>query len=108
MPPRVALAARAQGKYDEFHRAMMAVKGDDRRGQRCARTAAGVGIDMDKLNAAIDGARDRARHRQRTTRWPQALDIEGTPAFVVGDTLLPGAADIDTLRQAVAKVRKGG
>jgi protein-disulfide isomerase len=37
----------------------------------------------------------------------QSLDIDGTPAFIVGDAMLPGAADIDTLRKAIAKVRTG-
>ena len=103
---RVALAARAQGKYDEFHRAMMAVKGtiDE---DTVRRTAAGVGIDMDKIKAAI-GDEQIQRVIASDYALAQALDIDGTPAFVVGDALLPGAADIDTLRQAVAKVRKGG
>jgi protein-disulfide isomerase len=36
-----------------------------------------------------------------------ALKIEGTPAFVVGDTLIPGA-DIQALRAAVTVAKAGG
>jgi protein-disulfide isomerase len=103
---RVALAARAQGKYDDFHRAMMAVKGtiDE---EIVRRTAAGAGIDMAKLATAVDG--DGIGHVIASNyALAQALDIDGTPAFIVGDMMLPGVADIDMLRQVVAKVRKGG
>jgi len=103
---RVALAARAQGKYDEFHRTMMAVKGSIDE-DIVRRTASSVGIDMTKIGATL--ADDSiSRIIKSNFSLAEALDIDGTPAFIVGDALLPGAADIDTLRQAVAKVRKGG
>ena len=35
-----------------------------------------------------------------------ALDIHGTPAFVVGNQIIPGAVDLDTLKQAIADARK--
>jgi protein-disulfide isomerase len=102
----VALAARAQGKYDSFHHAMMAVKGtiDD---DVVRRTAESVGIDTKKLEAAIDGdAVDRIV--KDNYALAEALQIDGTPAFVVGDNLLPGVVDIDTLRKVVAEARRGG
>jgi protein-disulfide isomerase len=102
----VALAARADGKYDAFHRAMMAVKGtiDD---DVVRRTAESVGIDTAKLGAAIDG--DAVDHVIKDNyALAEALQIDGTPAFVVGDTLLPGVVDIDTLRKVVAEARRGG
>ncbi len=34
------------------------------------------------------------------------LDISGTPAFVIGDELVPGAVDLDTLRGLVAKAQR--
>ena len=35
------------------------------------------------------------------------LGITGTPAFVIGDQLVPGAVSVDTMRELVAKARKG-
>jgi protein-disulfide isomerase len=102
----VALAARAQGKYDAFHHAMMAVKGtiDD---DVVRRTAESVGIDMTKAATAIDGeAVDRIVKDDYALA--ESLDIDGTPAFIIGDTLLPGVVDISTLRQVVARQRQGG
>jgi protein-disulfide isomerase len=35
----------------------------------------------------------------------QQLNIQGTPALVIGDDLLPGAVDVAELKQAVAHAR---
>ena len=103
---RVALAAREQGKYDDFHRKMMAVKGTIDDGV-VLRTAAASGLDVDKIKAATG---DEAIERiiRDDYALAEALDIQGTPAFIVGDTLVPGVADIDTLRRLIAAARQGG
>jgi len=36
----------------------------------------------------------------------RALSIEGTPALVIGTTLVPGAVDLPTLQQLVADARR--
>ena len=36
----------------------------------------------------------------------KALNINGTPAFIVGDQLVPGAVDLATLKKLVAEARK--
>jgi len=102
----VALAARAQGKYDAFHRAMMAVKGtiDD---DVVRRTAESVGIDMKKLDGAID-APEIDRIIKANYDLADSLEIDGTPAFVIGDKLLPGVPDAGALKELVAEMRKGG
>ncbi|HUZ73621.1 MAG TPA: DsbA family protein [Stellaceae bacterium] len=103
---RVALAAHAQGKYGAFHRAMMATKGsiDD---AVVTRVATAVGIDMDKAKAAIAAPEiDHVIHSDYALA--ESLSIQGTPAFVIGDQLVPGTADIDTLKQLVAAARKRG
>jgi protein-disulfide isomerase len=37
----------------------------------------------------------------------QALGITGTPGFVIGKQLAPGAIDYETLKHLVAEARKG-
>jgi len=102
----VALAARAQGKYDEFHRAMMAVRGtiDE---DVVRRTAAASGIDMKTLDGMID-APEIDRIIKANYALAESLNIDGTPAFVVGSHLLQGVPDADALRRLVAEIRKGG
>ena len=36
-----------------------------------------------------------------------ALDIRGTPGFVIGEHIVPGAIDLDALKNLVADARKG-
>jgi protein-disulfide isomerase len=102
---RVALAARQQGKYAEFHRAMMAAKGDIS-DDIVLKIAASVGLDIGKIKADMSAAGiDRIIHANY--ELAEALNIQGTPGFVVGDTMIPGAVDIDTLRKDIAAARKG-
>jgi protein-disulfide isomerase len=103
---RAALAARKQGKYELFHNALMALKGqlgDD----IVLKTAGAVGIDVEKLKADM-GAPEIEAQIRRNHELAQALDIRGTPAFIVGTTLIPGAVDVATLRQKIAEARKPG
>jgi protein-disulfide isomerase len=103
---RVALASVAQGKYDAFHNAMMAVKGpiDD---DAVRHTAGSVGLDMAKIESGVDGE-DIDRVIAANYKLARALDVDGTPAFVIGDRMLPGVESVETLKAAIAAVRKGG
>jgi protein-disulfide isomerase len=101
---RAALAADAQGKYAAMHHALLAHRGsfDD---AVIARLAASAGLDVARLKAdmarpEIDAMIDRNRALAR------ALSLTGTPAFIVGDTIVPGAADLETLKTLVAQARK--
>lgn len=103
---RVALAARKEGKYAEFHRLMMATKGNIDE-DVVLHVAAASGLDPAKVKADMADSQIDAQIKANYA-LAEALGIEGTPAFIVGDTLTPGAVDIDTLRQQVAALRKGG
>jgi protein-disulfide isomerase len=37
----------------------------------------------------------------------ESLGITGTPAFIIGDQLAPGAISMDELKRMVAQARKG-
>jgi protein-disulfide isomerase len=103
---RVALAARKQGKYAAFHRAMMAAKGniDD---AFVLKVAASVGLDIGKIRADM-GSAEIERIIRANLGFAETLDIRGTPALIIGETLIPGAVDLDTLREDLAAVRRGG
>jgi protein-disulfide isomerase len=103
---RLALATRKQGKYAPFHDAMMATKGEITQ-EVILRVAKSVGVDIDKAKAEMN-APDIDALIKRNYALAEALDIQGTPAFIVGDTLVPGATDIERLRQLVADARKAG
>ena len=100
---RVALAARKQGKYDVFHRAMMATPGhiDETVIYKVAATA---GLDVDRLKQDMKSP-DIDKELKSTLELGTTLDLEGTPAFIVGDTIVPGAVSSDALKQLIATAR---
>ncbi len=103
---RAALAAQRQGKYLEFHMAVMPAKGKltEAKVMRLAKTA---GLDVDRLRRDMaDGTIDDSI--RRNLELASALNVNGTPAFVIGDTVVPGAVDIDTLRSLIARERQIG
>ncbi len=101
----MALAAKKQGKYDAFHKAMMAAKGqiDEEVVQKVASSA---GVDLAKAKAQMDDD-DIEALIKRNYSLADALDIHGTPAFVIGNEIIPGAVDISVLKQKIAAARKG-
>jgi protein-disulfide isomerase len=102
---RAALAAMPQGKYVKFHQALIAERGplDETNVLRIAGT---VGLDTAKLKT--DMAKPEIDQRLKgTIELARALDIRGTPAFVVGDELIPGAVDAAALKSAIQKARGG-
>ncbi len=86
---KMALAALAQGKYDIFHSAMMDTKGtiDDK---AVDRVAVSVGIDLAKAKAAM-GAPAIEAVIKKNYALADALNINGTPSFIIAGTLYPGA-----------------
>ena len=102
----VALAAKAQGKYPEFHRAMMATKGDIG-DETVLKVAISLGLDMSKIKADMSSPQIE-KVIDSNYALADALNIQGTPAIIIGDTLIPGAVDLDTLRKDIAALRNGG
>lgn len=98
-----ALAARKQGKYTAFHMALMALRGSLTEAAVEA-VARSVGIDVAKLK---DDMSDPAIRDQieKNFALADALNIRGTPAFVIGDRLVPGAIDLKTLKSMIAEAR---
>jgi protein-disulfide isomerase len=97
---RAALAAERQGKYEAFHRAMMAARGDisDATVFQVARS---VGLDLNRLERDMK-APEIAKAIDSNLKLADALEINGTPAFVIGDRMIPGAVDLDRLQRLVA------
>lgn len=105
---RVALATKRQGKYWEFHQAMLASKGLANEAS-AMKVAEGLGLDMDKLKADYnsDAVKDELEKSRSLAR---KMGINGTPHFLVGDKSIPGAPDDlhDQLQSLVTDFRKAG
>ncbi|KGM34098.1 DsbA family protein [Inquilinus limosus] len=102
---RVSLAAQKQGKYLEFHTKLMGFKGqltDD----VIFETAKQVGLDLDKVKQDMNDPSVVAELRANMD-LAEALGVQGTPAFVINDQIIPGAVGFDALKSQIDKDRAG-
>ena len=98
-----ALAARAQGKYLEFHQALMAHKGQF--DMDVLKTiAAKVGMDPAQLEADM-GKQKVEPQISANHKLARTLDIDATPTFIIGDKVIPGAVPLEELKEAIKKAR---
>lgn len=101
---RASLAARNQGKYEEFHMALIRTRG--RLNEKSVLQAAHeVGLDMKQLQADMNSSAIR-EEIDRNYALAQKLEIEGTPAFTIGNDLVPGAVSAEQLKALIQKARK--
>ena len=100
-----AIASKWQGKHERFHDALMSSPAPLT--SEVIRAAADdAGIDWSRLQS------DLARHEtqikellQRNASQARSLGLQGTPAFIVGDTLVEGALDLASMSELVADAR---
>ena len=111
--PQSVVAARAalaawkldRDRYVPFHTALLQSKGRLSE-QKILGVAAEIGLDVERLRAAMaDPGIDKIL--ARNAELARALDINGTPAFVIGEKGVPGAVDLKTLTALVLEARGG-
>ena len=100
-----ALAAQRQGKYEAFHTAMMATKGQIT-DEVIYQVAGSVGLDVDRLKRDM-AAPEIEQALKANLALASALEIRGTPGFIIGEHIVPGAIDLEALKNLVADARKG-
>jgi protein-disulfide isomerase len=105
---KVALAAKMQGKYWEFHRAMLESQGQANEAA-ALRVAEKVGVDMARLKKDM-ASPDIQKEIDETRALATKLGIQGTPHFMVADRIIPGAPEnlLERMATLVAEVRKEG
>jgi protein-disulfide isomerase len=102
---RAALAARMQDRYEALHKALIGAKGalDQDMVFRLAKEA---GVDVARMKRDMNAPEVEDALR-RNRELAAALEITGTPAFIIGNDFVPGAAELETFRTLVARARKG-
>lgn len=100
---RAALASREQGKYEEFHWALMAleVRAEE---SSILEAATKIGLDIEKLQQDMN-APEIESHIALSMELAQGLNITGTPTFIIGNSLAPGLVQADRLVQMVDQAR---
>ena len=100
---QAGIAAEKQGKFADFHINMMTYRGKVTT-QSIMDAASEAGIDIDQLKTDM-ASPAIAGIIARTRQAAEALQLTGTPALVIGDTVVRGAIDIDEFRRLITAER---
>ena len=100
---KAALASQAQGKYEEFHWALMDLKRVTR--DSTLELAESIGLDIDKLQADMEAPRIN-KHIEDSMALARELGFSGTPSFVIGEETAPGLIPLEELRRLVQLQRE--
>jgi protein-disulfide isomerase len=105
---RVAVAARMQDpsgkKYMEFHQKLLGGRGPADK-VRALAVAKDVGFDMTRLEKDMNSDEVKATIEENM-KLADALGVNGTPSYVVGDEVVVGAVGLDELRAKIKNERK--
>ncbi len=102
---KAAMASIKQGKYWDFHQALMKEKQVTK--ESLFKVAEKVGLDVTRLKADMNDPSYEAAIKS-TTELAQGLGIEGTPGFIVDAKVNVGYVPADGLQQMIAEIRKSG
>ena len=106
----MALAALKQGKHAAFRNALMAKEGNMAEGNihedLVLEVAKSVGLDINRMEVDMKSP-DIEGEIQGNMQLGRVLGLTGTPAFIIGTELVPGATDLTTLHEMVDDARHG-
>jgi protein-disulfide isomerase len=99
-----ALASKKQNLYNEFHLSLMKIRGkvDDK---RVFKTAKEIGLDVQQLKIDMNNP-DISNQLNKNREIAKLLNLNGTPAFIIGDVIYPGALSKENLKEIIKKVRE--
>jgi protein-disulfide isomerase len=92
--------------YWDFHQKLFASRGEVGAGQ-ALQVAEQMGGNRAELMLDMNG-KHATEAIQASYKLAQELNVGGTPTYILGDELIPGAMPIDQIRQKIANLRKCG
>lgn len=104
---KVAVAfSKTDGDYWTFHEKLFTARGqiDGETALKAAQEAGGnrVTLALEMVTPEVSAV------IEKSYKLAQALNITGTPTYIIGDELIPGAIGVDALRQRIANMRACG
>jgi protein-disulfide isomerase len=104
----VAVAARMQDatgkKYLEFHQKLLGGRGQADKARALA-VAKEVGFDMTRIEKDMS-SEEVKKTIEEDMKLADALGLNGTPSYVVGNEVMMGAVGVKTLREKIEAERK--
>lgn len=106
---RVANAAHLQfkgQKFWDYHQKLLSMRGQIGKDEALA-AAKDLGADMDRLQKDAAGP-NVAGALDESVQFARALQLNGTPTFVIGEEVVVGAVGHDELQKKIVNMRKCG
>jgi protein-disulfide isomerase len=105
---QVAVAVNMQDrtgkKYLDFHQKLLSGRGQIDKAKALA-AAKDVGLDMARIEKDLQSGEVKAT-LEESVKLAEALGISGTPSYVVGESVIPGAVGAAALRQQIETARR--
>ena len=106
---QVAVAVHMQDKtgkkYLEFHQKLLGGRGEANKARALA-VAKDIGLDMARLDKDLASPEVKAT-LQESFKLAEALGLNGTPSYVIGDNVVVGAVGLEALKEKVNTSRCG-
>jgi protein-disulfide isomerase len=102
---KALLAAQKQDAYEKMRDAVMRLPSDTTLPQ-IESAARGLGLDWARMSQDMQDPVVQARI-DANIKLAHDLGIQGTPALIIGNDVVPGAVDLPDLQKAVADARRG-
>lgn len=99
---KASLASQKQQKYEEFHVALMNNRSRNTE-KSVLKIAKKIGMDIDQLQFDMNSS-FVLDHIEESQKLSESLGISGTPAFVFGEKIVPGAIDLQAMKDLVAQI----
>jgi protein-disulfide isomerase len=104
---QVSVAAHLQDqgkKFLDFHQKLLGGRGQADKARALA-AAKESGFDAARIEKDLQHPEVRAT-LEEVMALAEALGINGTPSYVIGNTVVPGAVGLEALRKQIAEARK--
>ena len=103
---RLAIASKWQDRHAQFHDALMLSPGklNDAAIRAAAKKA---GVNWERLQSDLKShSTEIEALLERNDEQANALGLDGTPGFIIGETYVPGGVDLIGLKELVAEARQ--
>ncbi len=101
---KAALASKKQDLYNKFHLSLMKIKGRVDQ-DKVFNTAEKVGLNINQLKIDMNSP-DIEKQLTQNREIAKSLGLNGTPAFIIGDTIYSGALDKNNLKKIIKQYRE--
>ena len=104
---KIAIAAKWQGKYAEMHKALMRMRAHPANDADISQAAVSAGVDVSKLNKDLDEHDGEIVSLiKRNMQEAAALEIRGTPVYLIGPFITSSPLDLPQFKKIVADARE--